>query len=114
MIRELNPVTYQFKEGMGLPIGNKYGFISQEVGQLIPELVSAKSMPQAYIIGGNSKAPAYKYSKPNEVLFMDYTSIIPFLTKASQELDTRVVLLEKENQILKERLRKLELMIREL
>lgn len=112
IIHQLHPVSYTFIDGIGFPEGKKYGFLSQEVQQIVPELVRKKNLPQPKLVGANETRNIYQNIRPEQALFMDYTSIIPFLTKATQELDEKVDKLEEENRQLKERIEKLERLIR--
>lgn len=87
LINQLNPVTYHFDlekyPTMGLNTELEYGFIAQEVQQVLPEVVREKNIP---LNGGekleiNSQAD----NENGKFLTMDYTRIIPILTKGIQE-----------------------------
>lgn len=88
-IISLRPVRYLMKEDTA---NSKMhiGFISQEVEQIFPELVATDK----------------------DVKMMNYTGLIPILTKGIQEQQQQINILQKENQDLKMRLDKLEKMIK--
>ncbi len=87
-ILSLRPVRYLMKEDSA---NSKMhiGFISQEVEQIFPELVATDK----------------------DVKMINYTGLIPILTKGIQEQQQQINILQKENQDLKMRLDKLEKMI---
>lgn len=79
VVKQLNPTTYQLKadsEGK-----TKYGFIAQEVEELIPQLVDEVTTPD----GVTSKT-------------LDYVSLIPVLTSSLQSALTRIEELEAKVQ----------------
>lgn len=117
IINQLNPVTYNFDlkkyPNMGLNTEMEYGFIAQEIRTVLPEIVRDKSLNLDATKAIDSKTP--RKSNSQEFLVMDYTRIIPILTKAIQEqqsiiesqnskietLENKLQLLEnKVNQIL--------------
>ncbi|MFT4612749.1 MAG: hypothetical protein ACJA1H_002829 [Glaciecola sp.] len=87
IIDELNPVTYFFDlekyPTMGLNEEMEYGFIAQEVREILPEITRIKNF--------NTKASVefkanQKVENNNEsFVAVDYTRIIPILTKGIQE-----------------------------
>jgi len=116
IIMKLQPKTYDFKVDeyaeMNLAIGKRYGFIAQELREVLPELVkeSNYSLPSSIDekgkeIGGYSE----------DFLGVDYVSLVPILTQAIQEQQTeledkdeQIVELKDELDEVKERLAKLE------
>ena len=77
IVNKLNPVTYgikdhptQFKEAKSKAGEIHYGFIAQEVQEILPDLTS--------------------YSEETDLLYLDYEGIIPILTRAFQELKFEV------------------------
>ncbi|HMJ46655.1 MAG TPA: tail fiber domain-containing protein [Ferruginibacter sp.] len=99
LIRKLNPVSYLLKKAefpmMNFPTGRQFGFIAQEVENVIPQLVENSTHPGAK-----------KEDKDIEFKAVNYIGMIPILAKAIQELNEKVELLQKENEALKQRLPK--------
>jgi hypothetical protein len=83
-IMQLRPVRYHFAEGNHSKYD--YGFLSQEVEQIFPDFVNEK----------------------NGVKMLGYNNFIPVLASGVQELQQKIERLEKENELLKERLFKIE------
>jgi len=87
IVKQLNPVTYYFDYDkyptMGLNEEMEYGFIAQEVREILPEVTRIKGL--------NTNAASAV--KPNQLVenkiesfvVLDYTRIIPILTKGMQE-----------------------------
>ena len=67
---------------MHLPSGDQYGFVAQEVEKVFPQLVTKAVQPAEY---ENANKNINKTS--DEVTFkaVNYTGLIPILTKAMQE-----------------------------
>lgn len=96
----LHPVTFSWKKDTVQAVGNagtKYGFIAQEVREVIPEIVredkrpptvASPAMPNAK--GGDvpavKKAAATLNDKMDSTLSVDYSEIIPVTVGAIQEL----------------------------
>jgi hypothetical protein len=81
-VNELNPVSFEWKsEANGT--GTKYGFIAQEVQQVIPEIVSTDS---------------------TGTIGLDTVSMIPFLVKAIKEQQEVINTLKVEIQNIKSEL----------
>ncbi|MEJ6583104.1 MAG: tail fiber domain-containing protein [Crocinitomicaceae bacterium] len=97
LIMKLTPVTYNYDldkfPNMGLNNGLEYGFISQEVKAVLPEVTRTKSFDTQACVEVNPNE-LLKNNK-EEFLVMDYTRIIPILTKAIQE---QQVIIEKLEQ----------------
>jgi hypothetical protein len=97
LIMKLKPVTYNYDldkfPNMGLNNGLEYGFISQEVKAVLPEVTRTKSFDTQACVEVNPNE-LLKNNK-EEFLVMDYTRIIPILTKAIQE---QQVIIEKLEQ----------------
>lgn len=87
IIQQLNPVTYHFDlekyPTMGLNQELEYGFIAQEVRQILPEITRIKYFDTNACeeIGANGQIE----DKGEKFVAMDYTRIIPILTKGMQE-----------------------------
>jgi len=105
LIMKLKPVTYNYDldkfPNMGLNRDLEYGFISQEVQTVIPEITRTKSFDTQACIEVQPNE-LLKNTK-EDFLVMDYTRIIPILTKAIQEqqqviekLEQRIIELEKK------------------
>jgi hypothetical protein len=83
-INKLNPVSYLLLNQE--PADKKsYGFIAQELNEIFPEVV---------VEPGND----------NELYSINYTSIIPLLTKSIQELTKKIELQQNEINYLKQKL----------
>ncbi|WGD34328.1 tail fiber domain-containing protein [Olleya sp. YS] len=110
IINQLNPVTYNFNldkyPNMGLNTEMEYGFIAQEIKDILPEIVRNKKL----------NLNASKEIIPNEVnrsniqefLVMDYTRLIPILTRAIQEQQTIIETQNSKIETLETKLESLE------
>lgn len=78
-INQLNPVSFEWKSGVG-GTGTKYGFIAQEVQQVIPDVVS---------------------TDPLGTIGIDTVSLIPFLVKSIKEQQETIEQLRAEIQFIK-------------
>jgi len=112
-ILQLRPRTYQFKrdefEFMNLSDGKQFGFIAQEVREIIPEMVAENK--HLYI----DKEEDEENIKEEPYLGLRPLLLLPILTRALQEeheivedQGTRIRHLEQENQVLRNRLAELE------
>lgn len=86
LVEQLNPVTYHFdnKKYASLALDEKlnFGFIAQEIEQIIPNIISEGSIPL------NPKLKDFKSDNEVEYLSIksvNYIQLIPILTKAIQE-----------------------------
>ena len=79
IVNQLNPVSFEWKSGVG-GTGTKYGFIAQEVQQVIPDIVSTDQSGTTGI---------------------DTVSIIPFLVKSIKEQQETIEQLRAEIQFIK-------------
>jgi hypothetical protein len=83
IIAKLNPVTYLFDQekdkNVNLPEQQQYGFISQEVQKVLPELTAPVVYPAQYDNDGKEIAPKKEY------LGLNYLNFIGILTKGMQE-----------------------------
>ncbi|MBL0328260.1 MAG: tail fiber domain-containing protein [Bacteroidetes bacterium] len=100
LLNKLNPVTYDYKIGeypeLNLSDRLQYGFIAQEVEQVIPELVTKSTKPEFKDAEGNV------ISKGGEYKGISYSGLIPVLTKSIQEQQVIIEKLIKEVAELKE------------
>ena len=83
-INKLNPVSYLLLN-QGSADKKSYGFIAQELKEIFPEVVVDPS-------------------NDNELYGINYTSIIPLLTKSIQELTKKIELQQNEINYLKQKL----------
>ena len=74
IIKKLKPVTFKYKESEKV----SFGFIAQDLLELFPD--------EAYSMIGTS---------PDGMYNVNYTELVPILTKALQELIKRVEQLEE-------------------
>jgi len=122
LINELHPVSYEYREeyirkGVNFSKGLQYGFIAQELEEVLPELVT------------DQKAPIFKQDKEGRSIPMEYLEfkginyigLIPVLTGAIKEQQSLINVQKEEIQQLKdeqvlilEKLAKLEKSISEL
>ncbi|MFT4611683.1 MAG: hypothetical protein ACI8QQ_001045 [Psychroserpens sp.] len=103
---KLKPVSYKWKTGKQ---DTKLGFLAQDVEQVIPEVVSHKTISQEekkqYHLEGRTL--------PSDDLYaMTYSELIPVLVKAIQEQNQEIKVLktelEKKNITIEKRLKALE------
>lgn len=91
-VEALNVKTYSYKQDgkfgeMNLPTGTQFGFLAQELEQVLPELV--EDQVHAFNAENNKQeAEAFEYKAVN------YIGMIPVLTKAIQEQQDYIKLLE--------------------
>lgn len=71
----MEPITFMWKDRQAGGAREDIGFIAQDVRQLVPQAVT---------------------TNPDDTLALDYTKLIPVLTKAVQELSAKVKSLEAE------------------
>ncbi|MBC7865702.1 MAG: tail fiber domain-containing protein, partial [Bacteroidia bacterium] len=95
LINKLKPVSYLFdtdkNKSINLPTKKQYGFISQEVEKILPELTAKMVQPAEYDTLGNQVAPEVEY------LGLNYLNFIAILTKATQEQQIVIERLQKDN-----------------
>ena len=102
IVSKLNPVSYYFDlqkyPNMGLNTEKEYGFIAQEVGEILPEIVREKGL------NTNGTVELKENGLPNDKVeifsVMDYTRIIPILTQAIKEQQEIIKSLEKRIEAL--------------
>lgn len=87
LIDQLNPVTYYFDldkyPNMGLNEEMEYGFIAQEVRNVLPEITRIKGLDT----NATSEIKPHQQieNKTESFVVLDYTRIIPILTKGIKE-----------------------------
>jgi hypothetical protein len=88
VIRQLKPKTYYFDtvnfSEFNFSAEKSYGFIAQDIEQILPELVSSNLKPAVLDTSGNVIHPAVSYKAVN------YTELIAFLTKGIQEQQQKI------------------------
>jgi hypothetical protein len=102
-VNELRGVEYFFDtekyNDINLPANKQYGFIAQEVEQVMPEIVR-----EANIMGNQNLKADNGMSSPAKTYnlkVLSYTYIIPLLVEAVKEQNQKIDLLEKEIKELK-------------
>jgi hypothetical protein len=94
-VMQLNPVIYEMKshefQHLGLAHGIQHGFISQEVQQVLPELVKTIVHPAQYDTLG------FEISPETEFLGLNYNGFISLNTAAIIELNTTFI--EQQSKI---------------
>ena len=92
-VMQLAPKNYYFdvekNKNMALSNTLQHGFISEEVEKIFPELVE-----EAY--GPSTSTDAKTNGKPESYKGLNYIGFIPVLTKAIQELNEKITVLEKQ------------------
>ena len=92
LIKQLNPVTFNYKTDLypnaGFSEDKQYGFIAQEVAQVIPEAVKVKSLP---LNGAAERSPNEALDLQFEDFHaLDMTKMIPIMVKALQEQEETI------------------------
>jgi hypothetical protein len=86
-IHQLKPKSYDFDTaniyGFNFPSQHQYGFIAQEVEEILPDLVTTSDKLADYDTAGNLVHSAVTYKSLN------YIAFISILTKGIQELDQK-------------------------
>lgn len=100
LVNKLNPVSYQLKTKeypmMNFPDARQYGFIAQELEQVIPLLVESGSHPGAT-----------KQDQDIQLKAVNYIGMVPVLTKAIQEQQLIIEELKAELQQQREEIQEL-------
>jgi hypothetical protein len=112
VINQLKPKLYEYRQDghfklMGLPLGEKMGFLAQDVELVLPGLIkeSVFETRNAPEIAG--QAPAYEKAGlplPNETIefkALNYVDMIPLLVKAVQEQQQMIGTMQAEIDRLK-------------
>ena len=85
-IQQLNPKSFDFRVNdfpyLNLPSENQYGFIAQDVQNVLPSLVASSEFVEETDSTGDIVSPASSY------LGLNYIGLIPIAIKAIQELDS--------------------------
>ena len=95
IIKQLRPKTYFFKSGEYLPLNlpgtKQYGFVAQDLEKVLPSLVQSSEQPVSIDAKGERKM--------EEIKSVNYTALIPVLTKAMQEQQQQI---DKQQQQIEE------------
>jgi len=106
IVKQLKPVTFDYDQSyssrFNFPSGRNYGFIAQDVEQVIPELVKNSIAPATTDSLGNLIYSSLPYKSLN------YQGIIPVLTKAIQEQQAQIASKDSAINSLNDRLTALE------
>ncbi|HLP12929.1 MAG TPA: tail fiber domain-containing protein [Flavobacteriales bacterium] len=87
IINKLNPVSYNFKEDIkdfSLPAEKQYGFISQEVKEILPELT------REIHHGATKDSLGTEIIAARDILSLNYNGFIAILTKGIQEQQAQI------------------------
>ncbi|MCE9538263.1 MAG: tail fiber domain-containing protein [Bacteroidetes bacterium] len=88
IIKQLKPKTYYFDTtnvyGLNFPSKKNYGFVAQDLEQILPELVSTNNKNADVDTSGNIIHPAVTYKG------VYYIELIAFLTKGIQEQQQKI------------------------
>lgn len=88
-IKQLTPVSYNYKSEeisyMHLPKNLQHGFLAQDLQSVFPELVTQLEQP-VYVKN--------RYDHAEKIMAVNYTMLIPALTKAIQEQQTLIEALQ--------------------
>ena len=110
IVKSLKPVTFHYDTEKypyaGFEERKRFGFIAQEVEKVIPEIVKEKNL----VLNSNTPKSTETTSEPLQISkfkVMDYTSLIPVLTKAIQEQQEIIENQQKEIDELKALIEKL-------
>jgi hypothetical protein len=102
IILQLKPVTYYYKNDefnfLSSSTEKEFGFIAQEVNEIIPEIVRVKTIDLN--LGSEASANQEKQEDNQDIYMMDYTRLIPILTKAIQEQQETIESLNERIKIL--------------
>ena len=105
LIKQVIPKTFNWKiDNNNTPHG---GFIAQEMQPLFPKLVSGTDYDESKTDDGDPNDENAGKCNPTGLAF-DYNGYTAYLTKAMQELITKVETLEQENIALRARVTNLE------
>lgn len=117
ILDRLQPKAYQYKKdlGMNLPEGNQYGFLAQELEQVLPSLVVTSEHPGALLSAveplaeGQEPAEgmeASTHAPSTEIKSVNYVALIPILTEAIKEQQAQIKAQQAEIEALRNEIRK--------
>ncbi len=103
IVKNLRGTTYEHNltafPDLGLKSGINYGFIAQEVEQILPNLVREKNIPhiKSTVRGTNDSNEA------EQMKTVSYIEIVPILVEAIKEQQKIIEEMQKEIEILKQK-----------
>jgi hypothetical protein len=120
LVEQMNGYTYTFKDdaNMNLPEGKQYGFLAQELEQVLPDLVADGNNPLQPADKSNEAMPKplKKGDKPNfekqddlgseSFKAVNYIGVIPILVEAMKEQQAQLEAQRQEIQALRNELNK--------
>jgi hypothetical protein len=103
-VLELQVVSYEHRrdaeiEHLGLPGGKQYGFVAQQVAEVLPDLVVDALVPAQ-----GSRNGEKDYSPPIPYKALKITELLPFLVRAIQEQQAEIESLKAQIEPLRHRL----------
>jgi len=108
-IMSLQTKSYDYNvakyESMHLPVGEQFGFLAQDLEKVFPQLVTRAVQPAEYENGDKN---GKKISDEVQFKAVNYTGLIPVLTKAVQEQQQIIDKQQKQIDELLQRVSKLE------
>jgi hypothetical protein len=94
-VGQLQPRSYEYRQdmGMNLPEGQQFGFVAQDLEQVLPQLVTQIKAPiDVEADHDAARKGEYAHADPTytEIKAVNYIGLIPILTQAIQELQGEV------------------------
>jgi hypothetical protein len=116
VVRSLRPVRYFYDTDkfpfMGLNTEEEFGFIAQDVNQILPNIVKRKSLPLNAT--RTKRRGSSAENQTGEFYMIDYSRIIPLLTQALKEQQELIEEGDKEREEMKARIEGLEQILHEI
>jgi hypothetical protein len=100
-IMQLRPVSFRWKNNPAL--GNRIGFIAQEVEPVLKEAVVKGDLPGTEQLIGDDGVP----EKQSDKMGVIYSDIIPVAVKAIQEQQKQIADLKAENEALRQEIQQI-------
>lgn len=98
LIRQLNPKTYHYltDASLALPEERQFGFLAQDLEQVLPELVKTVGVPGTPETADGELSQTLSGQKAQSQLkSVNYIALIPILVKALQEQQAEIEALKK-------------------
>lgn len=98
-VARLQPRSYEYRQdmGLGLPEGQQFGFVAQDLEQVLPQLVKNVQAPVVQeSAAASARAADGSLAEPpaepdyTTIKSVNYLGLIPILTQAIQELEAKV------------------------
>ncbi|MEN9998635.1 MAG: hypothetical protein RI922_1625 [Bacteroidota bacterium] len=103
IVKSLRGTTYEHNltayPDLGLKTGINYGFIAQEVEQILPNLVQEKNIPHM----GSTVRGANEEQAAEQIKTVSYIEIVPILVEAIKEQQELIDEMKKEIELLKQK-----------